>query len=504
MNGCAGSGVSRPDPSDSTARDAGANARGVDSLPEALRLSLERQPASRVLVALSGGRDSSALVHAAMRMLAALPAAKRPALGAIHIDHGLHPDSRAWAAHCRASCAALSVSLQVVAVDARARPGQSREEAARAARWSAWEPLLAPGEQLWLAQHQDDQAETLLLALLRGAGVKGLAGMPRVRRLGMGLAVRPWLDISGARIAAYADAYGLRWIEDPSNQDTAFDRNYLRQRIVPLLHARWPAASATMARAADHCAEAAALIDTASARWLDDARGERPETLSISALRGLSLPQCHAVLRLWLVRQGFRLPSRRRLEQVGRALLAARADACPLVAWSGCELRRYRDQLFALAPLPPPPVETLSWNGCQPLMLGGRLGELSLPARALASARESVQPPERPPDRLSDQLEVRFGVTGLGCRPRPGGPRRKLKALFQEQGVPAWLRAYVPLVFAGDRLLAVAGVALCDPRLAGLRWRHALGVSAGLRPTLGDARGFSSDPAFACHPPAAD
>ncbi|MBK5968053.1 MULTISPECIES: tRNA lysidine(34) synthetase TilS [Thiorhodovibrio] len=467
-----------------------ANGEAPNLLPDALRLSLVRQPAAQVWIALSGGRDSSALLHAAVQAIEGLATANRPALSAIHIDHGLHADSSAWAAHCRACCAALGVPLQVRLVDAAARPGQSPEEAARAARWSVWEPLLAPGEQLWLAQHQDDQAETLLLALLRGAGVTGLAGIARIRALGAGLAVRPWLDVTGAQIATYARAQRLHWIEDPSNQDSAFDRNYLRHRVLPLLRSRWPAASATMARAADHCAEAEGLIATASAGWLAEVRGQMPDTLSVSALRALPPEQCRAVLRHWLAQHGFRLPSRRRLEQVSRSLLAARADASPLVAWSGCELRRYRDDLFALEPLPLPRVDALPWDARQPQVLGGRLGELSLPALGAASRREL------------GQLDVRFGVTGISCRPRPDGPRRRLKALFQQQGVPAWLRPYVPLIFAGEQLLAVAGVMLCDTRLVGLRWRHALGVNAGLTEILEDSSRVAKDAAL--DPPVAD
>ncbi|WP_200284269.1 tRNA lysidine(34) synthetase TilS [Rhabdochromatium marinum] len=465
MNGCAGTDASKL---------------------EALRQNLSRQapspttpdrPHSRLWIAYSGGRDSHALLHAA----ATLPALRHLALSAVHIDHGLHPHSGDWAEHCRQQCAMLHVPLKVQRVQVAPARGQSLEEAARLARWTLWETLLAPGEQLWLAQHQDDQAETLLLALLRGAGVAGLAAMPRARALGAGQAVRPWLECPGAWIAAYASAQRLSWIEDPSNQDTRFDRNHLRHRILPLLRARWPAASATLARSAAHCAEAQQLLDRASADWLTQARATAAGSLSIQALQSLSPEQQHAVLRHWLAQGGFRMPSQRRLEAICHSLLQARAGAQGLVAWSGCEVRRYRDQLFALPPLPAQPAAgtALRWDLRQPLVLGERLGELSVPA-----SPEISEVLGRLAGRLAvdcaPQLQVRFAVSGLRCRVRPGAPSRTLKALFQQVGVPAWLRPYVPMLFAGEHLLAIAGVALCDARLPVLRWQHALGCEAGL------------------------
>ncbi|EIC21694.1 tRNA lysidine(34) synthetase TilS [Thiorhodovibrio frisius] len=485
MNACAGSGALKPETPPWP--DAGIDAEidpAIDAagpLQDALRLSLAQHSAARVWIAFSGGRDSRALLHAAVQLVNSLPQALRPQLGAVHIDHGIHPNSADWAEHCRACCAALAVPIRVQTVAAAPQPGQSPEEAAREARWAVWQQLLAPGEQLWIAQHQDDQAETLLLALLRGAGVKGLAAIPRNRVLGAGQAVRPWLHCTGAQIAAYASAHGLEWIEDPSNQNTALDRNYLRQRILPLLRERWPAASATLARAAAHCGEAAKLLETAGADWLANAAGSAPERLSVSGLLSMPRDRRHAVLRHWLAQRGFRMPNHRRLEQISQSLLAARADASPLVAWSGCELRRYRDDLFALEPLPPAPVASMDWPAGQPLHLGGRLGELSRPASHAASMLDA------------GALQVRFGLTGLRCRPRPDGPNRHLKALFQQQGVPAWLRPYVPLVFAGEQLVAVAGVALCDGRLTALCWRHALGVTAGLTEILGDAESLAPE-----------
>jgi tRNA(Ile)-lysidine synthase len=392
----------------------------------------------------------------------------------MHIDHGLHPDSADWAAHCQHICAALQLPLHIERAQVQGHAGRSLEEAARTARWSLWEQRLAVNEQLWLAHHQDDQAETLLLALLRGSGLDGLAAMPVRRPLGAGEVVRPLLEVSASALADYAAAAALHWVEDPSNTNTAFDRNYLRHQVLPVLRQRWPAASATIARSAAHCAAAIGVLDPIVAGWITEARGQAAGTLSVRALSALEPQPRQAVLRAWLKHAGFRPPGQRRLAQVSHTLLRARADACPQVKWEGCELRRYRDDLFALAPLPPPPTPGIhwQWDGRQPLALGAGLGVLSVSEPAVRTS-----------------WQVGFGLSGLRARPRPDGPSRSLKAVFQSQGVPAWMRPYVPLVLLDGQLVAIAGVCLCASSGAstpnGLSWQQPFGAKFGLKDTLG-------------------
>jgi tRNA(Ile)-lysidine synthase len=347
--------------------------------------------------------------------------------------------------------------------------GESLEARARQARYAALGGLLGPGELVLTAQHQDDQAETLLLALLRGSGPDGLAAMPAVSDLGSGRLVRPLLDVPRAALEAYARERGLTWVEDPSNDSLAFDRNFLRRRVLPLLQERWPAASATLARSAAHCAEAANLIEGRAGEALAGLSGARPGTLSISALSGLEPPLSRVVLRLWLRRLGLPPPPTVHLGRILTEVLPARSDGNPLVAWPGCEIRRYRGDLFALMPLPPRPRDcALIWKG-QTLRLPSPLGALTRagmdgPSGALGA------------DAVADPLQVRFGVEGQWCRSGPRGHRRPLKKIFQDAGVPPWLRPYVPLVFKGEQLLAVAGLCACpdDPSPAmdpaRLRW----------------------------------
>ncbi|NIR59118.1 MAG: tRNA lysidine(34) synthetase TilS, partial [Gammaproteobacteria bacterium] len=277
-------------------------------------------PAARYWVAYSGGLDSLVLLHAL--------AARRDRLGAplaaVHVDHGLHPDSGRWAAHCARTCAALGVPYECRVVEATAASGESPEAAARRARYEALAGLLEPGACLLTAHQRDDQAETLLLQLLRGAGPDGLAGMPMCRPLGAGWHLRPLLDWERADLHAYARAQGLEWVEDASNRDTGIDRNYLRHIVLPALRERWPGAPATLARAARHQAEAAELLvalGRADARAAADAA---PGTLRASALRDLPAPRQRNLLRAWIARAGLPAPSAAQLERVRLDVCASR------------------------------------------------------------------------------------------------------------------------------------------------------------------------------------
>ncbi|GAB0147315.1 MULTISPECIES: tRNA lysidine(34) synthetase TilS [unclassified Marichromatium] len=405
----------------------------------------------RCWIAYSGGLDSTVLLHALTRAPLARP------LGAIHIDHGLQPVARDWRRHCRERCRVLGVRFVARALALSPPPGESLEAHAREARYRAFAALLDDDELLLTAHHLDDQAETLLLALLRGSGVHGLAAMPGCAPLGRGRLVRPLLGVSRAQLLDYARRHRLDWIEDPSNDALHHDRNLLRHQVLPLLRGRWPAAASTIARSAAHCAEAATLIDRQAGRDLAAVAGAVPGTLSVAGLCGLEPSVRRAVARLWLRRQGFAVPGRARLERVVGELLTARADAAPQVAWTGCEVRRYRDDLYALQPLPRPPDAALRWVSGRELVLPQGLGELRLAGVELA-------------------LEVRFAGAGGRCRQRPGGPLRALKKVFQEAGVAPWLRPLVPLLFVAgtDRLVAVAGVCGCHPEETGapgrLRW----------------------------------
>jgi len=441
-----------------------------EHLPELLLARLAGFPDAKIgWVAYSGGIDSTVLLDGLVTVRSRLPFEIR----ALHVHHGLHPDADAWSEHCARECRRLGVPLEIRRVEIPHTRGESLEALARQARYDAMSTVLGRGDLLLSAQHRDDQAETLLLALMRGSGPAGLAAMPLMAPLGEGWLVRPLLEHGRAELLAYAQGRNLRWQEDPGNRSLRFDRNFLRHRVLPLLAERWPSCAASIARSAANCAEAQGVIDLLMEEKLYKVAGRRPDTLSIASLGDLPLPLRKLVLRHWFRKLGLALPDSRLLDRVLCDVIGARPDADPLVAWPGCEVRRYRDDLFAMAPLPPrPPGGAIHW-GRGGLSLPGAVGCLELLAPDGS--------PLDPLDLFAAGLEVRFGVQGLSCRTGRDRHRRSLKKLYQEAGVPSWVRPYVPLVFVDGDLLAVADIRTCHSdgsvgmRQFRLRWRSELG-----------------------------
>jgi tRNA(Ile)-lysidine synthase len=407
-------------------------------------------------VAYSGGVDSHVLLHA----LASIRASLGCRIGAVHVNHGLHEHAAEWETHCREVSRTLAVPFVSLRVDARAAAGESPEAAARAARYAALQDWLAPGDCLLTAQHQDDQAETLLLQLLRGSGVKGLAAMPVRADFGAGQLRRPLLDCARQALLAYARENDLDWIDDPSNQDTGLDRNFLRHRVVPELRERWPALSATLARSARHCAEATRALAQLAELDLAAVAGETARALQVSGLQRLSMERRRNALRHWCMRQCGSTPSTAVVERMLTDVLAGRVDAEPCVRWGDHELRRYRDQVYLLGQAPLElPAGMLDWPLPRPLVLPGDGGTLSVTTETGGGIRAAAV--------AGNLLQVGFRHGGERCR--PGGRRHHhaLKKLFQEHGVLPWERSRIPLIYIGNELAAVAGLWVCEPFCAG-------------------------------------
>lgn len=411
---------------------------GAESLATSLATIDPAWRDGKFCVAFSGGLDSTVLLHA----MATLGAPDNFALRAVHVDHGLQPGSANSAELCRQSCRRAGIPLEVIALGLAATAGESIEAAAREARYAALAGQLMPDEWLLTAHHRDDQLETVLIQLLRGAGVAGLAAMPVRARLGAGWHARPLLDVDRSELAAYAASFGLEWQLDPMNDETRFDRAWLRARVLPAIRERWPAAAATVARSAGHFAEASRLLAEMAAAdacgLLDDDR------LSLEGLGRLSRERRVNVLRWWLRRQGLRPPPAARLAAAMPSFFEARRDAAPCLCWDDGEVRRYRGRLYALAPLPAalPPANAV--NGTV-LDLGTGLGRLELVPGTDGGLAEP-QPAA---------VSIRFRAGGESLRPHPGRPRKRLKDLCQEAGVVPWMRDRLPLVFVGERLAAV-------------------------------------------------
>jgi len=404
-------------------------------------------------VAFSGGLDSSVLLH----LLAGLAQREAlPPLSAIHVHHGLQPAAAAWPAHCRQLCDALGIPLHTQAVEVR--PGASLERAARQARYAAFAATLGPGEALLTAQHRDDQAETLLFRLLRGAGVHGLAAMPESRPLGVGHLLRPLLSCSRAELQAYAAEHRLSWVDDPSNADCRFSRNYLRQRVLPLLAGRWPHAAATMARAAEHLGEAAQLLDELAQQDLVAAQAPCPfawlrlPNLCLPPLRALSAARQRNALRYWL-RELTPMPDTEHWAG-WQALRDAAGDAAPVWRLATGELRRADERLWWLSGdwLRPPPLAMLRPTANQSLPLPGN-GWLRIDGQLPASG--------------TWQLAYRRGGERMNL---PGRGRRDLKRLLNERQVPAFVRGRLPLLVQDGEVRAVANLPGLDGPSDG-QWR---------------------------------
>lgn len=427
--------------------------------PEYLLHQLQSRPLPAAWqVAYSGGLDSHVLLHtlAGLRDRLGLP------VGAVHVNHGLQDAAPAWEIHCRRVCGLLDLELTVLHVNARHANGESPEAAARQARYAALAAWLPRENCLLTAQHQDDQAETLLLQLLRGAGVHGLASMPTWSKFGQGAHMRPLLAVSRQCLHERAVVDGLAWIEDPSNAETGFDRNYLRHSVMPLLQSRWPALSGNLARSASHAAEAAGLLDAVAASDRQHAGGRQPDTLSLSALTGLPTARQRNLLRYWMKQLSGHAPSTVVLGRVMNEVLHCRPDAAPCVRWGAYAVRRYRDELFVLAQAAQsaPPLEC-SWQLREPLALPGSGGVLTATRTLGQGIRDSAV--------VADGIHIRWRQGGESCRPAGRDHHHTLKNLFQEAGIPPWQRARIPLLYIGDRLAAVAGLWVCEPFQAGPR-----------------------------------
>jgi tRNA(Ile)-lysidine synthase len=403
----------------------------------------------------------------------ALPAG----IAAVHIDHQLQRQSGAWAQHCRAVCDELRVPFEVLRVDARPACGESPEAAARRARYQALEHWLPVDAVLLTAQHREDQAETLLLQLFRGAGPRGLAAMPLAVPFGAGRLARPLLEHSQADLLAYARQQRLRWVEDPSNDDPRYDRNLLRHRLMPTIRRRWPGIDKVLARSAslqaDQAELAAALgqIDMAQCRPDDHV-----DQLVCTSLQSMSRARQRNLLRRWIETNGLPIPAMVVLDEILGSVVSARGDASPRLQWAGAEVRRYRDRLYIMPPLPPADSgATFSWNVNEALQFpdGGVLTAVAATGSGL---------------RVDDAwLEIRFRQGGEVVQPAGRREHHPLKKLLQEWRVPHWQRNRVPLVFCKGVLVAVADLCVCEGFQArpgepghALRWNS--GANSGAVP----------------------
>jgi len=392
-----------------------------------------------IWVGCSGGLDSLTLLHLTAQHCAD---AGRPPPRVVHVHHGLQHQAERAEALVSATAEALGAPFHGARVRV-ARAGQGLEAAARAARFEVFEALLEQGGCLLLAHHEADQAETVLLRLLRGAGPEGLAAMAPARALGAGAVLRPWLQEPKARLVAAAAELGLTPVEDPSNDDTRFDRNYLRQVVWPLLESRWPGFPARVAHSA------AALRRAQGAPGVPGAPGPSAGApLPLSALPPALEAQGDRIYQ-WLRAAGLAVPGRARLLNFC-SQLGARADAQPAMALGEVTLRRWARALWLVPWAPAPRRENL--------LLAA--GAWALPGGTLEVGEAFGEDAELPPGTYEVRQGGLRGATRL--RSAPGRPAKTVKALLQEAGIPPWERPYLPQIWQGDQFLGWPGVALAS------------------------------------------
>ena len=403
---------------------------------------------------LSGGLDSMVLLEAMTQLRRHHPL---PTLRAIHVHHGLHPDADRWTEHCQRECAARDIELHIQRV--QLHPGGNIEELARDARYAVFEQKLEPGHWLLLAHHADDQLETLLFRLMRGTGVRGMAGMPVRRRVGQGSLLRPLLGWTREQLAAWATGQRLNWIEDPANADPRYARTALRHELVPYLRQHWSSLPENLLRLAEHASEANQLLDE---RALDDLRVAATPvaddwldcwpSLALESLISLSPARQKNLLRYWLHQQDIRLPDQRHLQSLVEQLIAAE-DSQPALQIGSAQLYRSSGRLWLLpaAGVPAGIEQSLSALDEVCLLAGnGRVRFSAVGGIAYGDGNWRIAY-----RRGGEQIKL------------PGRPTQSLKKLFQEAAIPAWLRPAIPLLYCNDQLVSVAGRWNSEVMLAG-------------------------------------
>lgn len=404
--------------------------------------SLSREQAvGRVYVAFSGGVDSHVLLH----LCAGTPSLSGK-ITAVYVHHGLQAAAGGWPAHCRGIAEALAVEFVVLRVNATADVGQSPEEAARNARYTAFKALLKASDVLLVAQHREDQLETVLLQLFRGSGLAGLSGMPERMPFGEGVMLRPLLNIPKQAITEYAQDQQLKWVEDPSNQSSDFDRNYLRNQVLPLLKQRWPAVDKTVSRSAGLCAEAQTLVNGVAEQLFASVFGQADRTLIIDKLNQELLAHQRLIIRQWFSRLGLKMPAQAIVERILLEVVGAKEQGDPVLMTQGYEIRRYRDKLYALPKMAIEICEPRIWPTSESSVVLGNGHSLAWVEAKTGIALERLQ---------AAKVEVKFrhGGEKISLPGRAG--RHILKKLFQEAGIPSWERTRMPLVYINGVLAAV-------------------------------------------------
>ncbi|MBS0288468.1 MAG: tRNA lysidine(34) synthetase TilS [Proteobacteria bacterium] len=416
----------------------------------ALNRWFDVQGESPVIVAYSGGRDSHVLLHA----LVQIRQQRNIQLSAIHINHGLQKASSDWATHCQQICFEFQVPIKVVSLKLKIPAGSSLEEVARQARYQQFALLLKKQDTLFSAHHQDDQAETFLLQLLRGSGIKGLGAIAPIKPLGEGRLARPLLEISREQIASYALQNQLKWVEDPSNHELQFRRNYMRHQVLPLLKNMNPNIEACISRSAQHCQQAHSLLDTYLLKDTLNCLATSNNTLKVTALQAHCAQKQPFILRFWFNMNGVTLPSLRKCQDILKQMLTAKRDANPCVFFGDWQIRRYQGVIYVDLKDEQARFKQIQYWDLNPIQLkDGHIWQ----ARLVKGA--GIQKAKF----LTQKLAISYRQGGE--RYKQNGQTKSLKKLLQTYQIPPWQRQSIPLFYQGDELLAVGSILICQEQV---------------------------------------
>ena len=401
-------------------------------------------------VAYSGGLDSRVLLHLVwlMRQRAFAAGESFPEVCAVHVNHQLQSGADAWAGQCQAICSQYNIPFECHRVTIQGSR-QGIESLARTARYEVFEAVVEHDDAMLLAHHQDDQAETFLLRLMRGAGLAGLAAMPAARNLGRGELFRPMLNLSRAELEAYAEEHRLEWIEDPSNGNTQYRRNFLRHHVMPVLAEKWPNYRNSIAAAAELQAEASELLGSYLSADVKNITTDG--ALDLNALRGIEPIRQRALLRHYIFTQFGQRIDRAQSYELAEQFLASSGDSQPVFSLAGgITLRAFKGRLYWDESPANKTFDSglvLNWDTGHACHIEG-LGQLS----AQAGGRFAPK----------GELTVRFRRGGERCRLAGHGHSKSLKKLLQEWGIPPWQRDRLPLIYCGDEIAAIADMAICE------------------------------------------
>ena len=398
----------------------------------------------KIIIAYSGGIDSSILLH----LLFSIKEDLKQSLEAIHINHGLHDKSNDWEKFCRRKCESYNISFRAISIKENCPKNVSVECWARDKRYSLIAKEIKNNDILLTAHHMDDQIETFFLQVFRGAGPRGLASMPVIKKISNGYHARPFLNIQRSELEKYASINKILWQDDDTNSDIRYERNYLRHKVLVYLEKAWPSYRKSISRVVSHQKESMSILSEIALEDMREVLCKNFINLDVKILKGLSLPRQKNLIFYWLDSLNLEKPGSKHMHQIIKTLINTSSDKSPCVNWKNTEVRKYRDQLYASQIFKQHNInEEIYWNTDSPLEIQGEklIAKETLGKGILRSSIEGAK------------ITIRYRHGGEKIYSNSLSNSKKVKKIFQEHGVLPWFRDRVPLIYINEELAVVPG-----------------------------------------------